>query len=428
MRKLKKIIGIVVCTFIVCSCQEDDQEFGEITIPNNISLDFQIVGMDADNPNGDGTGFVDFEATADNAITYQYNFGDGSDVQIAPSGKIRHRFTKTNLNTYSVTVIASGTGGFKSSAGKNVRVFSSFNDQEAKDFLSGGVGSSKKWYLAASEPGHLGVGGSTFEQFETEFWFPGFFSAVPFEKCNEEKSDCLCDDEFTFSQDANQQLTFEYDNKGQTFFNAAHQIGVFGTEQGEDFCFDFDTSGVSNVSLAPTTIDWSRVADPAFSSRGTVLNFSDDKFMGYFVGSSSYEILEIKFTTLPPGAQTPVVMPVAFNTLVWSDEFDIDGAPNNTNWTFDIGTGMNGWGNNESQYYTNRPENVVVSDGKLKITAQRESFMGSDFTSTRLKSQDLFEFTSYPKEVVHGLQYGCWEPILKPTHGQQLAKWILWNT
>ena len=238
--------------------------------------------------------------------------------------------------------------------------------------MSGGVENSKKWYLAASEPGHLGVGGSTFEEFADGFWFPGFFSASPFEKCNDEISDCLCDDEFTFSQDATNQLTFVYDNKGQTFFNGAHQQGVFGEEKGEDYCFDFDTSGTSNVSLVPTAVDWSKVGDPAFMSRGTVMSFSDDKFMGYFVGSSNYEILELtddflhvrtfdalnpalawyhKFSTSPPGAPTNPT-PIINDQLVWSDEFDVDGAPNSANWNFDIGTGVNGWGNGESQYYT----------------------------------------------------------------------------
>src|SRR5205814_2037326 len=51
--------------------------------------------------------------------------------------------------------------------------------------------------------------------------------------------------------------------------------------------------------------------------------------------------------------------------LTWSDEFDgpagaaIDGAK----WKFDVGTGSNGWGNGELQYYTNRTSNVALSDG-----------------------------------------------------------------
>ncbi len=45
-------------------------------------------------------------------------------------------------------------------------------------------------------------------------------------------------------------------------------------------------------------------------------------------------------------------------SLVWSDEFDTPGLPNSSKWGYDIGTGSGGWGNNELQYYTNRPSNA----------------------------------------------------------------------
>src|SRR5690606_35000259 len=50
-----------------------------------------------------------------------------------------------------------------------------------------------------------------------------------------------------------------------------------------------------------------------------------------------------------------------YNDLVWEDNFDTNGAPNAANWTYDLGAG--GWGNNESQTYTNSSNNVVVEDG-----------------------------------------------------------------
>lgn len=80
--------------------------------------------------------------------------------------------------------------------------------------------------------------------------------------------------------------------------------------------------------------------------------------------------------------------------LVWSDEFD--GAagtpPEASRWTYDIGTGQDGWGNAEFQYYTDRPENVALDGGgNLVITARREGFAGADFTSARVKTEDLFE-------------------------------------
>ncbi len=83
---------------------------------------------------------------------------------------------------------------------------------------------------------------------------------------------------------------------------------------------------------------------------------------------------------------------VNFTTqITMQDEFDVDGAPNGNIWGFDIGTGENGWGNNELQYYTDREQNVKVENGVLVITAQREDFEGSAFTSARLLTQDRFE-------------------------------------
>src|SRR6056297_2646347 len=74
---------------------------------------------------------------------------------------------------------------------------------------------------------------------------------------------------------------------------------------------------------------------------------------------------------------------VTKNNLVWADEFDQDGAPNPQNWNFEIGDGTEqgipGWGNNELQYYTDRPENAKVENGMLVLTARQESFEGSDY-------------------------------------------------
>src|SRR5688572_19902270 len=77
--------------------------------------------------------------------------------------------------------------------------------------------------------------------------------------------------------------------------------------------------------------------------------------------------------------------------LVWNDEFagtNVDA----TKWTFDRGNGVGGWGNNELQYYTNRPQNVYITNGLLNIVARREvpQYMGFDYTSAKLKTQNLF--------------------------------------
>lgn len=78
--------------------------------------------------------------------------------------------------------------------------------------------------------------------------------------------------------------------------------------------------------------------------------------------------------------------------LAWSDEFD-GSAINTNNWTFDIGNGSGGWGNNEKEYYTSRPQNVYVTNGILHIIANKESYGGQNYTSAKLKTLGLFSQT-----------------------------------
>ncbi|WP_445735986.1 glycoside hydrolase family 16 protein [Mariniflexile sp.] len=105
-----------------------------------------------------------------------------------------------------------------------------------------------------------------------------------------------------------------------------------------------------------------------------------------------------------------------FSVLVMADEFNTDGAPNPAIWGYDIGTGNNGWGNNELQYYTNRTENVKVENGVLIISARKESFNGSSYTSARLLTKGKLEQT-----------YGRFEARMRLPYGQGIwpAFWLL---
>lgn len=89
-----------------------------------------------------------------------------------------------------------------------------------------------------------------------------------------------------------------------------------------------------------------------------------------------------------------------YDVLIWADEFNEDGSPCTSNWNYDVGTGSNGWGNNEEQYYTNGDENnVSIENGILKITAIKELYRGSQYTSTRMLTQNKFSFTYGKVEV-----------------------------
>lgn len=103
--------------------------------------------------------------------------------------------------------------------------------------------------------------------------------------------------------------------------------------------------------------------------------------------------------------------------LVWSDEFN-GTSINPNNWTYDIGWGQNGWGNAELQYYTDRPENARVENGMLLIEARQERFRAQEYTSARLKTEGLQEWT-----------YGRIEARIKVPYGQGIwpAFWTLGN-
>ena len=48
----------------------------EIIVPENLIVTVTPVGMDANNPNGDGSGAVVITMSAQNATSYKVNFGD----------------------------------------------------------------------------------------------------------------------------------------------------------------------------------------------------------------------------------------------------------------------------------------------------------------------------------------------------------------
>jgi beta-glucanase (GH16 family) len=105
--------------------------------------------------------------------------------------------------------------------------------------------------------------------------------------------------------------------------------------------------------------------------------------------------------------------------LTWSDEFNgaSGDSPDAAKWSYDIGTGANGWGNRELEYYTNRPKNISMDgNGNLLITALKENYLSATYTSARIKTKGILE-----------QKYGRFEARLKTPFGQGLwpAFWML---
>ncbi len=107
--------------------------------------------------------------------------------------------------------------------------------------------------------------------------------------------------------------------------------------------------------------------------------------------------------------------------LTWRDEFSQrDGsAADPSRWKF--ATGGNGWGNQELEYYTSRPQNARIRHDNLEIVARKEGYTGADgvkrdYTSARLITSGKFEQA-----------YGRFEARIKIPFGQGVwpAFWLL---
>ncbi len=111
--------------------------------------------------------------------------------------------------------------------------------------------------------------------------------------------------------------------------------------------------------------------------------------------------------------------------LVWADEFDRDGRPDASKWSFETG---GKWHNRELQAYTDRPGNAFVRDGQLHIVSLREEEAGRGYTSARMITWPhaawQYGFFEVRARIPHGV--GSWPAIwLLPVSYQRGARWPL---
>jgi len=91
------------------------------------------------------------------------------------------------------------------------------------------------------------------------------------------------------------------------------------------------------------------------------------------------------------------VQNAVYDQLIWSDEFDKNGAVDATKWFHQTRLpNGEGWFNGEVQHYTNRLSNSFVENGLLNIVARKESFSSQgvtkQYTSARLNSKFAFKY------------------------------------
>ena len=84
-----------------------------------------------------------------------------------------------------------------------------------------------------------------------------------------------------------------------------------------------------------------------------------------------------------------------------------------------------GWGNNESQYYTDRPKNVRVENGKLIIESHRETYRGSKYTSSRIKTKNSWKYGRFEIRAKLPPGRGTWSALWALPTDWEYGNWPL---
>jgi beta-glucanase (GH16 family) len=107
---------------------------------------------------------------------------------------------------------------------------------------------------------------------------------------------------------------------------------------------------------------------------------------------------------------------VVYSDLVWSDEFNGNGAINPVKWHHQTQLPAGGsWYNGELQHYTNELANSFVNNGALNIVAIRQPYTSQgftkQFTSARLNSKFAFTYGRVDVRAKLPIQQGTWPAI-----------------
>ena len=157
----------------------------------------------------------------------------------------------------------------------------------------------------------------------------------------------------------------------------------------------FDASGSSDDGSV-ASYAWS-FSDGSTQEGQTITRTFDESLANQYGEDDRYNVT---LTVTDDGGATnktskPVIVRPTSREIsweqVWGDEFDGQGLPDGSKWTYE--TGGDGWGNQEQQFYTREDmDNARVEDGTLIIEARKESVQGSAYTSARLNSRESWTY------------------------------------
>jgi hypothetical protein len=267
MKKIKYLVYSIAAMLALTSCTQEEYEFGALTSPSDITIVAELTGKTSTNPNGDGSGKVNFTATGKNALTYKFVFSDSQSVT-SPSGKASFTYETLGTNKFVVTLVAYGAGGVSSTKTVEVEVFVAYTPPaDLVTMLT--ADNSRTWRIKAEGPGHLGVG-------PADGFSPIWYSANP-----NDKADWECyDDRFVFKANGD----FQHITNGKTFGKLNAMAADLGGDQG----LTPDGNGEAIYTLADYNEKWSLSAPGGQET----LALTGIGYHGFYVGGNHrYSIL-----------------------------------------------------------------------------------------------------------------------------------------
>lgn len=297
---LRYLIGTLAVLMILVSCKKTNYSMGDLVNPTNIVFTTEVVGQDAANPNGDGSGDVVIHVTADNAIGFKvdYDAATGVNLVYLPKGGITHKYTTLGTHTYRITVVVYGPGGTSSTLDKEVTVLSTFEPPaEMVTAITGDA--SKTWRVQKEVPGHFGVG-----PWDPNSVRPEWYAAAP----NEKAACCPCFYSATFTFTKISGPTNTYTLQVASPEGAFTKTGSLTTlpgipGSGDEGCYSYG-GGTSAVSFAPASSGAALEpdADHPLNSKSTGVSMLLDgvtTYIGYGALLKEYEILTYDDTVTP---------------------------------------------------------------------------------------------------------------------------------
>jgi hypothetical protein len=277
--KTSNILSVLfsAALLLFMGCEKEEYSFGDMKTPADLSVTVTVEGANTANPDGNGTGNVTISASAQNALTYKIDFGDGIS-QMVPSGNIVYKYKTPGTQEYTITVSAVGTGGVQTVSSKKAKVFVRF-EIPADIVTSLTNNSSKKWVTDKETDGHFGVSA-------TDVFAPLWYSATP-----NSREACVYDDVITFTKDANGNISINVDNVGQSFSIGA-ATGFYGFS-GPDGCYNINTGGTKSLKFFESTS-----SSTSAVSRRVDFEVPGNGIVNFGTGGKAYEILSINSTQL----------------------------------------------------------------------------------------------------------------------------------